>query len=143
MSIPCVTNAPIKFSRLRIVDLKVYSRMVSYTLISTAPTHLGVDHHQLASLPRLGRHAMRIVKVARRWEPLEPRRPFPFTRGEQQTGSLVMVQILALLRSRDQPDLSVEAVDVPRRLVTAENAENAELLVDWRAVERGEGDGGG
>lgn len=125
------------------MDLKVYSKMFSYTLSSTFSAYLGINHHQLASLPRLGRHAMRIVKVARRREPLEPRRSFTFTRGKQQTRSLVIVQILALLGSRNQPDLSVEAMDIARRLVAAENAENAELLVNGRTIKGGEGDGSG
>lgn len=86
---------------------------------------------------------MRIVKETRRRKPPQPRRSFPLTRGEQQTGPLVMMQILALDCPRNQPDLPIDAVYVPRRFVPAENAEHAELLVDGRAVEGGKGDGGG
>lgn len=55
----------------------------------------------------------------------------------------MVMDVLALLRSRNQPDLPIEPMHVARWLVPVDDAENAQLVVGGWAVQGGDRDGDG
>lgn len=83
MSIPWVTNAPVKPSRVRAVDVNVYEGSARTYLVSKKSTHLGIHHHESTPAFIRRRHILGPIEMRQGREPIRPDRALAFARRKE------------------------------------------------------------